>query len=63
MFRTITEEPPARPGKFADEKSMFGKGSHFDFGPDKHMEDGATTKNTFTGMRGEKRDQIKPAQA
>ena len=34
MFRTITENPPERPGKYADEKSAFGKATHYHIGTD-----------------------------
>jgi len=34
MFRTMTTNPPERPGKFSDERSAFGKATHYNIGED-----------------------------
>jgi hypothetical protein len=34
MFRTISKNPPETTGKKADEKSMWGKATHFNTGDD-----------------------------
>ncbi len=34
MFRTISKNPPEKTGKKADEKSLWGKASHFNVGDD-----------------------------
>jgi len=34
MFRSITINPPVRPGKHADEKSLWGKAHHLPYGND-----------------------------
>ena len=32
MFKSITVNKPQLPGKHSDEKSLYAKASHFDFG-------------------------------
>lgn len=59
MFRTITQEPDAKPGKFADEKSLWGKAHHHEMGDDTIKGIQATSAETFSGMPGEKRNPIR----
>lgn len=48
MFRSITINPPTRPGKYADEKSLWGKANHYAVGNDNEFIGATTTtKNAF----------------
>jgi len=59
MFRTITVQKEAKPGKFADHNSLWGKAHHHEMGEDTIKGIQATSAETFNGAYGEKRNQIK----
>jgi hypothetical protein len=59
MFRTITSQPDAKPGKYADEKSLWGKAHHHEMGEDTIKGIQPTTQEAFNGAYGEKREQIR----
>ena len=43
MFRTITQNPPERPGKQSDDKAAKARASHFDFGTSTMGEEQSTS--------------------
>jgi hypothetical protein len=48
MFRSITINPPVRPGKYADEKSLWGKANHYPVGSDNEFIGAkSTTQNAY----------------
>ena len=54
MFKTMSQNPPERPGKMSDGKSLDAKASHFNFGDATMGEEKSATQMAFTGFQGQK---------
>ena len=60
MFKTMSQNPPERPGKHSDDKSAHARATHFSFGDSTMGEEKSQVQMQYTGYIGEKLERTKP---
>ena len=60
MFKTMSQNPPERPGKHSDDKSAHARATHFSFGDSTMGEEKTQVQMHYTGFGDQKLERTKP---